>query len=622
MSDRSPFDDPEFRAQLEQLGVRHTPGLAAQMMDQLAPLLAAEGVDLDNLDLEATDLDAVNKALAAATEQHNLMLFTPIGAPRESAYGVLRAVSRALADGDAELAHIALAGLEPEPGADRASVAHVTGVALGTLDRWHSDPALRGAISAARVPKWRDKRSRAAAVDVLALASKRRAFDSLHSLIVRHGGLALLEGSALAVAASVMAQAAVERLVVDDLIDEVLAGESGSATPARRPSRQSGFGASFVRPAGASASSSNRQQRRAAASGDRRTLREFRAWIEQDPEISAADAAEDAGLFEAVLGLARSRGLDLNEPDDIEPLVAVLLDLGESGDPESEGAGDDALAVLHDFVHFKLETDHRPGDWEAAHTAVEVATDDGSSAIELLREVIEEADLVGSDERRRALAALPIVGAVRELLSWIGTSRPITSSGGLRRADIAPVAAMIGVTAQGVAKRPVGGDAVDGVVYAQSMYDVESLTAWWEALVTADVIDRSATRVRPGPEAAGWLAGGMPRLDTAEMLAGLFVADLVSSLAPYGPAVVSELYRRLMQALVPDEELWSPPVAAGLDFFAVSLSEQRIARLAEAGLLENPASEGPVVHEALRGTVARGLIMAMSYLAAGIVDDE
>lgn len=60
------------------MGVVQSPGSGKRMLDEMAPLLSAEGIDLD--DLGDADLDEVNAALARATERHSLALFTPVGA--------------------------------------------------------------------------------------------------------------------------------------------------------------------------------------------------------------------------------------------------------------------------------------------------------------------------------------------------------------------------------------------------------------------------------------------------------------------------------------------------------------------------------------------------------------
>ena len=51
------------------------PGLADQTLRELAPLLAAEGVDGD--DIDAPDLNTLRAAMNRAVERHNMARFTP-----------------------------------------------------------------------------------------------------------------------------------------------------------------------------------------------------------------------------------------------------------------------------------------------------------------------------------------------------------------------------------------------------------------------------------------------------------------------------------------------------------------------------------------------------------------
>jgi hypothetical protein len=78
------------------------PGLARQMLADLAPLLAEEGIDVDNLD--ATDLDTLQQAMNRAVERRNLELFSPVGPARDIAAITLRLVVRAVLDNDTALA--------------------------------------------------------------------------------------------------------------------------------------------------------------------------------------------------------------------------------------------------------------------------------------------------------------------------------------------------------------------------------------------------------------------------------------------------------------------------------------------------------------------------------------
>jgi hypothetical protein len=61
--------------------IQMKPGMADEMMRDLAPLLAEDGVDINDV----TDIDALNRALEKAVERRNMELFTPVGARRNQA---------------------------------------------------------------------------------------------------------------------------------------------------------------------------------------------------------------------------------------------------------------------------------------------------------------------------------------------------------------------------------------------------------------------------------------------------------------------------------------------------------------------------------------------------------
>jgi hypothetical protein len=207
---------PEPPAGLPQ--IQFKPGMANELLRELAPLLAEEGIDVDNIDVP--DLETLQAAMNRAVERQNLALFTPVGQTRDLAVTTLRLVVQAVADGDTALAGALLAQVQPEsPDNTVATVASCIGVALGLLDDW-----LPG--SEARAPKnlgqrvrlpagnWRGER---AAADILALAGKGRAFRSLQTLIVKQGGEHVLYGSALALAAATTTWATLTDTQVADI---------------------------------------------------------------------------------------------------------------------------------------------------------------------------------------------------------------------------------------------------------------------------------------------------------------------------------------------------------------------------------------------------------------------
>jgi hypothetical protein len=188
--------------------VRFTPGLADETLRELAPLLAEEGIDVDDIDVP--DLATLQAALDRAVERHNMARFTPVGPARDHAVGTLRLVLEAITDTDTNRAADILDQVPPEsPDNTAATVAGCIGLALGLLDDWlsgHNRQAPADLGEQVQLPSghWRGER---AATDILVLARKGRAFRSLDTLVTRQSGQQVLYGSALALAAALQAWA-------------------------------------------------------------------------------------------------------------------------------------------------------------------------------------------------------------------------------------------------------------------------------------------------------------------------------------------------------------------------------------------------------------------------------
>ncbi|WP_167043556.1 hypothetical protein [Salinibacterium sp. ZJ454] len=633
----SPFDDAKVRAQMSGWGVVHKPGMADAMLSELAPLLAADGIDLDNLD--ATDLDAVNAALARATERHNFELFTPVGVQREGAVLVLRSFSSALADGDEGAARAVLAAVEPAPEDDAPAISHVIGVSLGALDTWHSDPARRAALASTDIPRW-EKRSRAAATDILSLARKGRAFDSIGSLHRRHSGLAIFEGAALVIAAWAAALASPEGGSVRDLVGGLLADGNSRTADAPDGVPQAGgvgTGAAIGPNAGRSAqpiSNSGKSFGRTPSSlADRPVAREFGRWLRQSADQTAAEASEQQRELEALFEFARSLDIDVHQPDGAEDLADTLFEI--LTDPENDDLPESVIDTLHDYVHFRIDTADNPDAWEDAHEAVEEVVSELSSVPEAIGLAIDAAEQIDPEVRRAALAGTRIVAAVDDLLEWLGSGRQAAPSGALRRADIQQVAGMLGISAVGVSKRPPFQPAFDSLsdldsplpmpdtIHALSMKDVPPLAAWWQALAVTGLIEPRPSRVRPGDEAVRWASSRMPPDELAEMLVGVFVAEVLmqtrpSMMAPLEEQVTAEAIGQLLGALAPElTEGIAPGERASLLTPRALLT---LHHLEFAGLLDKDGTGALVVPTALRGVVARGVLLALTLLAAHEAD--
>jgi hypothetical protein len=203
--------------------IQFKPGTAKQMLRELAPLLAEEGIDVDDIDV--ADMETLQRAMDRAVERHNMALFTPVGQARELAAVTLRLVIEAITDNNTTGAAAILEQVQPEsPDNSTATVAGCIGVALGLLDTWlsghDSNPPAR-LDERTRLPAghWTGER---AATDILVLARKGRAFRSLNTLMIKQGGQHMLYGSALALAAAVQAWSKTTDTPVSDLTRDIV----------------------------------------------------------------------------------------------------------------------------------------------------------------------------------------------------------------------------------------------------------------------------------------------------------------------------------------------------------------------------------------------------------------
>lgn len=115
--------------------VEFKPGMADEMLRELAPLLAEDGIDVNNIDVP--DIETLQRAMNRAVERHNMALFSPVGDTRELAVAALRLVVEALANDDTPLASAILDQVQPEsPDNSAPTVSACIGITLGLLDNW------------------------------------------------------------------------------------------------------------------------------------------------------------------------------------------------------------------------------------------------------------------------------------------------------------------------------------------------------------------------------------------------------------------------------------------------------------------------------------------------------
>ncbi|HLR97815.1 MAG TPA: hypothetical protein VK053_25065 [Jiangellaceae bacterium] len=616
----NPLEDPEVRDQLAKAGITHRPGMAAEIMEELAPLLKADGFDLD--DLGDVDIDQLDTAMSRATERRNLELFTPVGERHTQALAVLRQVSTSIAEDDQETARAVLHAIDPDPGENAPSVAQVIGAALGLLDAWHSDPALRTASEATRAPKW-GKRTSAAAMDILAIAPKGRAFDTLGRLIANHGGLAVLEASALTVAATLVSRAHVQGTSASELAGALLGADAPPAPAAASPLRS--------RPAPATDT--------APPPPDMVLAREYRSWLGQQPYSPTSFVTQMAEDLLRLRGTLRPHGLD---PYRVEDIPAIIEQLSSSEPDDLETQFTDLL-TLDMYSHHRIDraVGGEATAWDQAHDLIERAVTEAEDALEALDEELDEAfdsgsplgealreaEQIPAQERHQTLARTRLVSAVTPLLEWLGTGRSCSPAGGVRRADIEQVAALLDITAVGVSKRPPLSPSsqetlfpvdldeplpVPDTIYALSMSDVPVLAAWWRALIGAGLITRRKTRILPGPVADVWMSSSIPPLGHSEELVEAFLIHfLLQDLDKPGPlewvdsAVTTLMVSHLYAASAP--ALAAPDASEGLHRVLLPRVRRKLQDLSDLGLLTVSPDGEFQVPPALRPAVINGV---------------
>lgn len=347
----------------------------------------------------------------------------------------------------------------------------------------------------------------------------------------------------------------------------------------------------------------------------RSIARDFERWLAAS-DASLCDPQTAVRARGHLFALVKRSGLDILEPSDVADIADMLLDLG----PSATGMVD----LFHDYVHFRLETSRDPR-WTQAHDELEDVLSGDSGITAMLEAIITDAETRDPAVTADALAHTKVIAGVTKLLDWVGTSRPITDTGALRLSDIEPAAATLGFRAAGARTLPANGDPrgqtviADGITYVQSMWHLEPFAAWWRALLDTDLLELTASRVRPGRASQEWRTEPTPPLDVASELAALVVADTVlGDLPPNPSAWDASLFRvrvtHALAALMPDA-VEAPAPRTEIDELFVPRVEREWQMLAELGLAEpirnHPATRF-IVPDTLRGVFATGLLTALA----------
>ncbi|MDQ0094992.1 hypothetical protein [Paeniglutamicibacter psychrophenolicus] len=132
---------------------------------------------------------------------------------------------------------------------------------------------------------------------------------------------------------------------------------------------------------------------------------------------------------------------------------------------------------------------------------------------------------LGAAASLAAMEALPLTARARALLKWIGERKEVTATGVLRRNDIKPAAARLGVKALGLATGTPVWHAIgmsSGVLEVRSMQEVPRLDLYWKMLLSAGLIQVSGKWV--GLSEFGWTFAAKHPSSTPKAVLGMAAA--------------------------------------------------------------------------------------------------
>lgn len=513
MTRPEPFDGSAFLPP----GVKHVPGMAQELMDELAPLLAAEGIDLKN---PPEDLDVFNAALRSASERRNMELFIPVGEERVRALVLVFSAIKQVAMGDEGTGIAVLSAAVPQATDTAPSVGHVCGVTWAMLDSVLSNRLAADALEGFVIPAG-EEALRVAAAHTLIEARHGGATTSTAALIGLHNGANAMVGAVLALAGVLITAA--KRL--DTSVTELMRGELGRGEAGELAAALARLETPEPSAGGRQRRKAHKKERRTEAStvrrADARLFNNAVAWYSRHE----ADDTEDVQMYsfglEAALAVARGAGLDPHSPTDVCALATFVALLPPGDDDEAAGAEHlILLGSIPRYANYRVDQSQDDPEWQAALRRC-IGIVEGSSAesdagyhhaswpepVGDLEGLVHRMVLAESEpERERRLAAeliLPAVSGIPRVVEWVGKGRPVTSTGGVRRADIAALGGFLGLDVVGVASPSLS---TEGPRELTSMWDHPLLENWWTTLLEMGILETSSTRVKPGEKAGHPLA--------------------------------------------------------------------------------------------------------------------
>ena len=101
-----------------------------------------------------------------------------------------------------------------------------------------------------------------------------------------------------------------------------------------------------------------------------------------------------------------AQGIDPHAPESVQDLIELAF---AQPDPHRT---DPALDVIHDYLHFRLETGDDPDGWNAAHQAYDELLEYDDSLMSALQEKLGQFEDSDEHQRWSVMKGVPIVAAV------------------------------------------------------------------------------------------------------------------------------------------------------------------------------------------------------------------
>lgn len=572
----SPSDEPEVLHLPPGIEIRHYSGATADLLEQLAPLLADEGIDVQQL--QEADPEILKAAMMRVVERHNLQLSTPIGDERARTVNTLRELLVAHNASDTAEVQVLFGSIGPAPTRHRPSSGHLTGVTIETLDRVYRNEQFHPALHVVEIPKV-DTTTRAATEQILGLAAKGQAFRSLDDLLGSHGGFEVSRAAVLLLTATVQAIAKHRGVGFGHLLDELLPEQNDLQQP-------------DLLPGGLRAT-------------PQQYLADFESWLKSQSEVSDI-ASKVVEIFATMVEEAHDVGLNPHDPIDFDNWMLVVQ---ERTDPKYLGT---AFEMVKYYLQFRLRTSIEPERWHHAHAQITELTLPHEDSPWDFEQIFDTAQQVAASDRYAALLELPIVAGSRQLDDWLATPRRVTDEGAPTRDDLRVLGHMIGLDLHGVAQLP----SPPARGYVQSALDVPELMIWWWTLQELGILKITGTLAERGPTAQDYFGSDRFPFEGAEGLVATYVKVFLIHALEHAPLEISSVGHTIAR-LLNDLQDFAPIAPPAADDFRANMVHQRsdeyLQAMASLGLVELREDE-PHVPPPLAAAVFYGLMMAMDHL--------